>query len=138
MHWLRHPRRRWLAVLQLILFLPACTSWRIEPLAPAEVIAKQPSPIRLTLSDSSHLTLVEPVIRGDILYGYRQKPDQSRAEYPDTVPLTRVSEIAVRRPDATKTTLFAVGLLVATFSALCLADALGCGPEEAFLTGPGQ
>lgn len=129
----RSPTGRQLAALaQLALFLPACTSWRVEPVAPADLIATKPYLVRLTLPDSSRLTLTDPVIRGDTLYGYRENADP-RAGRPDAVPVAQVREVAVRRPDPTKTTLFGVGVLVAAFSALCLADSFVCASDESFL-----
>jgi hypothetical protein len=71
MHWLRCPARRRLTVLvQLTSFLAACMTWRTEPIAPANLIANQkPSVVRITRTDSSRVTLREPAIRGDSLYG---------------------------------------------------------------------
>jgi hypothetical protein len=137
MRWLRsYPCGRRLAALaQLVAFLAACTSWRVEPVAPADLVATKPYLVRLTVADSSHLTLIEPVIRYDTLYGFRQDSDQSRAKVPEAIPLNRVKQVEVRRPDPTKTTLFGVGVLVAAFTALCLADSFVCASDESFLTG---
>jgi hypothetical protein len=125
-------RRRVVAWVQLALFLQACTSWQVEPVAPAELVSRKPSVVRVTLPDSSHVVLNDPVVRGDTLYGYRQNLNQALVKRPDAVPLDRVQEIAVLRSDPTKNTLLVVGLGVGAFSTLCLlADAFGCGPDEA-------
>jgi hypothetical protein len=130
----RRARRRVAAWVQLILFLPGCTSWRVEPVAPSAVVSQKPPVVRVTLPDSSHLVLNDPVIRGDTLFGYRQKLNRALGEQPDGVPLSEVREIAVLRQDPGKTTVLGFGIAVTTFSALCLlADAFGCGDERADL-----
>ena len=43
--------------------------WKIEQLAPAQVIAKQPERVRVHLSDRSSLELSRPTIVGDTLFG---------------------------------------------------------------------
>jgi hypothetical protein len=122
--------RRLIALVQLAVFLPACTSWQVEPATPAELLGKRPSMVRLTTSDSSRVVLLDPEVRGDTLYGHRQLPDQSRAEQPEAIALAQVQEIAILRSDPTKTTLLVTGIAVATFSTLCfLGDAFGCGPD---------
>ena len=123
-------QRRLIALVQLAIFLPACTSWQVDSAAPAELFGKRPSIVRLTMSDSSRLVLNDPVIRGGTLYGHRQLPDQSRTQQPEGIPLAEVQEIATLRSDPTKTTLLVTGIAVATFSTLCfLGDAFGCGPD---------
>jgi hypothetical protein len=118
------------ALVQLALFLPACTRWQVEPVAPAELVSQKPSIVRLTLPDSSHLVLTDPVVRGDSLYGHRQKLNQALGRRPEAVALAQVQEIAVPRQDPTKTTLLGFGVAVTTAAALCfLADAFGCGEE---------
>ena len=123
-------RRRVAAWVQLALFLPACTSWQVEPVAPSELVSRKPSVVRVTLPDSSHMVLNDPVIRGDTLYGYRQMPNQALAERADAVALSQVQEIAVLKSDPTKTTLLGFGIAVTLASTMCLlADAFGCGDD---------
>lgn len=43
--------------------------WKIEQLAPAQVIEKQPERVRVRLSDKSSLELSRPTIVGDTLFG---------------------------------------------------------------------
>jgi hypothetical protein len=124
------------AWVQLALFLPACTSWQVEPVPPSTLVAEKPSLVRVTLPDRSHLVLNDPVIQGDTLYGYRQKLNQAVVEQPKAVPLSQVREIAVQRQDPTGTTLVGFGLVVAAVTALCLlGDAFGCGEDPDFAPG---
>jgi hypothetical protein len=128
--------RRVCALVQLVVFLPACFSWRVQSAAPAELLGTQhPTSVRVTAHDRSHLTLNNPEIRGDTLYGTPDRVVTDTAAQRVGIPLANVREIAVRRSDPTRNTLLIVGIGVATFSILCFgADAFGCGPEEVFLT----
>jgi hypothetical protein len=131
--------RRLLALVQLAAFLPACTSWQVQPASPADVLATQrPERIRVIRADSSDMTLRNPEIHGDTLYGVPSHSTSSTGPERASIPLAKVEQVAVLRPDNTKSTLFAVGLAVVTFGSLCLlADELGCG-EESFLVPAGR
>jgi hypothetical protein len=134
--WLRcwHRARRLFALGQLLAFLPACTSWRVQPTSPSDLLtSQQPSVVRITRADDSRLTLNDPTIHGDTLLGSQLRSDAGGVTERIALPLADVKEIALLRPDPTKNTLLVVGLGVVTFSVLCLADAFGCGPEESFL-----
>jgi hypothetical protein len=76
------------------------------------------------------VVLNDPSVQGDTLYGTGVASDSANALQRTGLPLSDVKEIAVRRSDPTRTTLFIVGLGVALVSALCVADEFGCGPDE--------
>ena len=113
--------------------LSACMSWRSEPVSPAQLIAtKKPPVVRVTRTDSSKVILKDPEIAGDTLYGRPQSSLQAQPADRTGFPLTGIQDIATLKSDGTKTTLLVVGIGVATFGILCVADALGCGEEEVF------
>jgi hypothetical protein len=118
----------------VLVSVSACMSWRSEPLSPAQLIAtKNPPVVQVTRTDSSKVILKDPEIAGDTLYGHPQSSlDETPADRAG-IPLAGIQSIATHKSDPTKTTLLVAGIGVATFAALCAADALGCGPEESFL-----
>jgi len=114
--------------------LSGCMSWRSETLSPAQLIeTRKPPVVRVTRADSSKVILRDPEVAGDTLFG---RPQSSLEDTPGGrtgIPLAGIHSIATRKSDPTKSTLLVVGIGLATFTALCAADALGCGPDEAFL-----
>ncbi len=117
----------------LLFSLSACMSWRSQPASPAQLIpAEKPPVVRVTRSDSSKVILRDPEIAGDTLYGRPQSSLQAEPADRTGIPLAGIHDIATLKSDPTKTTLLVVGIGVATFGILCVADALGCGEEEVF------
>jgi hypothetical protein len=120
------------AVLQLIAFLTSCTNWQVQPAAsPRDLVAtERPHVVRVTRSDSSRVVLNDPSVQGDTLYGTPATSDTARTTARISVPLSEITDIAVRRTDPNRTTVFAVGLGITVLSALCLAESLVCEPDE--------
>ena len=101
--------RRILSCILLPAYVASCTSWRVEPLSPAQVVTQdQPSAIRVTLNDGSRFELESPVISGDSLQGlvkteaYRQR----------AVLLADIARVEIRKGDALKTAGLVVGLVM--------------------------
>jgi hypothetical protein len=118
----------------VVLALSGCMSWRSEALSPAQLIAtSKPSVVRVTRTDSSKVILRDPEVAGDTLFGLPQSALDDSLGDRTGIPLAGIHSIATHQSDATKSTLLVVGIGIATFTALCAADALGCGPDEAFL-----
>ncbi len=99
--------RRILSCILLPAYVGSCTSWRVEPVSPAQVVNQdQPSTIRVTLNDGSRFELDSPVVSGDSLLGlvkdesYRQR----------AVLLADISRFEIRKGDALKTVGLVVGL----------------------------
>jgi len=83
-------RTRLTAVLLLVFYLPACHSWRIENVAPEQLISsKHPDKVRVRLADSSGVELQQPSIAGDSLRGYDKQGARA-------VALSDVHSIAAR------------------------------------------
>ena len=100
-----HPVPRRLLVV-LLLLTGACTSWHVETMPPAELVAeRKPDRVRVRLVDRSRIVLFTPAVLGDSLVGTL---DGGRR----TVSLAEVNEIAVRRGNTLGTIGF-VGALVA-------------------------
>lgn len=108
---MRHTR--WLQRSMVVMLmggqLGACTSWHLETLSPADVIAREdPSEIRVERADQHYEVLYQPEVHGDSLLGRRQ-PD---AKQPDrTVSLTEVKGVATRRINAGRTTGLVIGIV---------------------------
>ena len=73
----------------------------------------------MTRNDSSRIVLRRPEIVGDTLYGAPRDGRAAAGSPRPAVPLTDVSEVAVRRVNVVSTTALALGTLVlAAFAAL--------------------
>ena len=105
-------------VLVLLFTLNACTSWRVDSVAPAQLVAeRQPHEVRLRGQDGARTQLRGPFVRGDSLLGLT-KGDTAG------VALTEVQSLEVRRFDWLKT----AGLTILTFGvSLGVACAMACG-----------
>ena len=116
------PRTRWLqrSVVGLVASsqLLGCTSWHVETLSPADLIAsKEPTAIRVQYADSTSEVLYEPEVQGDMLVGRRQSNGKQSDH---AVALADVKRTATRRLDAGRTTALglAMGAVVGVFVGL--------------------
>lgn len=101
--------RRLTALVQLTVFLPACSSWIVEPVTPSDLVQTQhPRSVRITQIDHSHLTLDKPEIRSDTLYGSTSSANGELRE-PTGIALGDIDEIAVRKTDVVETSLLVLG-----------------------------
>ncbi len=117
--------KRLIASVVLAAYLPACTSWKTQPVSPEHTIAtKQPSRVRVTRADGSKIILIRPQVAGDSLAG--DLPGSGRPGQPNSrlaVPLSDVREVAVERVDGVKTGALIVGLgLTAVLVAAALSE----------------
>jgi hypothetical protein len=126
------PVRRVVGCVLIASYLPACTSWRMQEVSPAQVVAEQqPEKIRVTLTDSSQVTLQRPSVSGDTLRGVEQVGQTSRVvtRGHSAIPLSNVAYVSVSETSAGKTAgLVIVGLGVVVFGVaglICLASS-GC------------
>jgi hypothetical protein len=127
---LRHLRSL-CAIVQLVTFVPACSSWQVQSTTPRDVVAAHPDLLLVIRSDSSRATLRRPEISGDTLYGTAGPKGQRDGPRTDGIALTDVDHVAVRRSSGTKTAaLVGVGVAAAaTFAVLCFTTAGVCFPE---------
>jgi hypothetical protein len=107
-------------VLVIVATLNACTSWRVQSVTPAQLVAEQqPHKVRLRGQDGTRTELRGPFVRGDSLLGLT-KGDTAG------VALNEVQVLEVRRFDWLKT----AGLTVLTVGVtLGVACAMTCGWE---------
>lgn len=104
-----------LCSLLLLVYLPACTSWRPGAPTPAQFIASErPELIRVTRNDGSTFTLSNPRVAGDTLFGRRPgglvQGDSTRNV---ALPLSDMRQVAVRHTNIGGTlALVGVGLIV--------------------------
>jgi hypothetical protein len=99
--------RRPLSVLiALSWLLNGCTSWQTEEVAPASYIeSKHPGTIRITLQDSTQVTLQSPTVVGDSIVGAVGGDSALH-----TVAQSDVRSYEVRRGDAGKSILLGLGI----------------------------
>lgn len=98
-----HPRS--IAWVALVTCLPACSSWKVSTVPPAQLLADEPpAKIRITLADSSKVVLSQPELVEDTLVG-QSGDHQMRVATADAV------HLAVRRKDAVSTVGLTVGLV---------------------------
>jgi len=115
---LRH--RRASAAL-LLAILGACSSWQVQPVAPAELLGRSsPSQVRVQLHDGRRVVVGHPALRSDSLVG-------TAAGAADAVAVTDIDSIAVRRFDLPRT----LGLTVLIFAVPAVLCAATCeiGPS---------
>ena len=104
-------RSGWIATLLFLLYLPGCVGWHAENAAPPAVVVNQgPSQVRVRRIDGSRVTLSQPRVHGDTLYG-----QAGSAQQWVSVPLTEVNGLETLHTDPAKTALavFALGAGVA-------------------------
>src|SRR5437899_12654281 len=109
MHTNTHHLRSSSAAVAFLMLLSgsACYEWHAEGLAPAALIARrQPTVLRVTFTDSSHVILQRPALRGDTLLGIGQ--DHGGADSM-RIPLANIRELATSRVSATRTARGIVG-----------------------------
>jgi hypothetical protein len=103
----------------------ACNTWRVQSVAPEKLWheSSPPSTVRLRLQDSTWVVLKRPYLVHDSVTGTLRGA-------PATVPLSDVTEVAVRRFSPGKTVgLVAIGAagLFAVAAAACSSG--GCAPS---------
>jgi hypothetical protein len=88
--------------------LGGCATWKVQELAPEQVIAEQtPDLVQVTKTDATRLTIWEPRVSGDSLAGLTEPDDAMWAagrsppqKVPVSIPLEEIRHVAVRRDDA--------------------------------------
>ena len=107
-------------VVVLLLLTGACTSWHVETLPPAQLVAeKEPDQVRVRLVDRQRFVLRMPAVLGDSLVGRQDGGTRS-------VALAEINEIAVRRTSALKSVGFTLGLVAAALATLIVLWIIEC------------
>jgi hypothetical protein len=113
-----------LALVGLLLWVPACTNYKVIPVSEAPEHGK----VRVTLTDGERETLREPWIDGDSIKAYTNEsvgnlgPQQRAEDAQDVVviPLDQVTEVEAKGTDVAATVILAVlgaGLVAAAIAA---------------------
>lgn len=98
-----------------LVLLTACSSWRVQPVAPVEFVSEaRPAKVRLRGHDDRQLVIHRPFVRNDSVLGVMRRDTTG-------LPAVEIRTIAVRRFDWLKTTGLVVGLAGASLGAACLA-----------------
>lgn len=127
-------RRSSIALLLLLAYLPACTSWHVGTPTPEAFIQREhPKVVRVTRIDGTRVTLTNPILAGDSLTGLSRPSDYIRDTTRVTIALSDVQSVAVEKFSAGKALIVAgavVGALLIIWVADCSGrsgwDALGC------------
>jgi len=101
-----------LVPVMAVTVLSACSTWKVERLAPAQVVTeKQPDRVRLTTANRGRITLVNPWTADDAILGH--PPHGRHALKSDTlrVPTYSVTRVEINNSDVART-LVAVALVV--------------------------
>src|SRR5919109_3161896 len=91
----------------LVISAAACTEWHTESVSPRQLIATQPSQVRVTLAAGDRLVIPQPSLVADTLV-------ESAADPSIRVPLSQVEGIATRQMSGWKTGLLVGGIAAAT------------------------
>jgi hypothetical protein len=95
------------AVVALVVYLPACTSYHAlaDPVAGLRAPVKPIERARITLGTGERFELKSPVVSGDSLSGIRE------GSGPMILALADVAKAEVRKPDSNKTFGLVVGIV---------------------------
>ena len=108
-----------LGTLLVVTTLTACTSWRVQSVSPEQLlIDERPNVVRVQRADRSRVVLNSPKLVSDSLLGTTR--GQRTA-----VPLADITQIALRRGNALKTTGLILGIPATAF-AVVLVVYLSC------------
>ena len=111
----RAPFVRGAALALLVLYLPACTTWRAQSFpAQAVILDTHPKRIRLTRLDGSRVEITNPRIVGDSIVG--TSPDWGRFANGPAVALDDIRFVETQEMHAANTTLLVVGLGIAALA----------------------
>ncbi|HEU5358074.1 MAG TPA: hypothetical protein VFU45_03050 [Gemmatimonadales bacterium] len=119
-------RRRRLAGLLLLLFLPSCNSWQVAQPTPAAYLQNErPASARVTRTDGTRLVVRTPSLAVDTL---QATSDDGKATAV-AVPLDKVARLEVRKFSAGRTLLLVGGIIaaVSTIAAASLDYGFGGG-----------
>ena len=106
--------RRTIAVVLLLLYLPACTSWQVGKPSPEEFLEnEQPEKVRVTQTNGSRVELVAPKVRADSLVGTVKGDTVSIA-------LSEVQKVEVKEADSTRTGILVAGIMAWTVVSVVL------------------
>jgi hypothetical protein len=96
----------------------------MQKVSPQEaIIGAKLYQVRLTRPDSSELVILRPRIVGDSLIGEDPNPrDPKRSPERVALPLSEVQSVALRRADATRTTLLVLGVGAAVAGVIAATD----------------
>jgi hypothetical protein len=123
-----HPTTRYISACLLATYLSACTSWKVQTVAPEQTFSDSlyaRKGVRITTADSQRVEVKHPQLAEGVITGR----DRSGAMV--SFPVENVTEMAVKRPDGTRTVLLIAGSVVGagaiTLAAVCIAF---CGRND--------
>lgn len=112
MAWRKHSGKRYrlLALLQLVIFLPACNIWQVQQASPADLVTTtRPSMVRVSSASNSRVELKNPEVQGDTLYGLRWSREDEAWSRRTALPLANIKDVALLRTDFGRTAVLLLG-----------------------------
>ena len=98
----------------------ACTSWRVQPVTPQELLAREhPDAIQVRAQGGAKFVLGSPRVEGDSLTGYVKRVERR-------LPMATIDHLAVRRFNGLKTVGLIVGIPVAAIAVFLGLYGIGC------------
>ena len=118
--------RRVLSSILLPVYLSSCTSWQVQSVSPEQVVAEQPSQVRVTTTDQSEVVLEAPRVSGDNLLGLGDRHVSwagSAYAVSDTgsalkIPLADISHVAIKKTNTTNSVLLGLGIAAGAFAVI--------------------
>lgn len=108
------------AILVLTHVATACTSWRVPPVSPEELISREhPSAIQVREHGGGKYVLTSPRLEQDSLTGYVKRVERR-------VPMMTIDRVAVRRFSPMKTVGLIVGVPAAIIAVFMGIYGIGC------------
>ena len=99
-------------------YLAACSSWYVQEVSPQQLVTEeQPEKIRVTLTDGSQLQIEHPRVSGDTLMGYEVRGRRYSGQQVN-IPLSDVTDLAIQRTSAGKTTALIFGMVLVVGAAV--------------------
>src|SRR5262245_47989435 len=119
---------RAVAILLIVCQLSACTSWRLETLAPADVMQQQyPQAVRVERIDGNKEVWYRPQLKGDSLIGWwdrgQKQPDRRLA-------LSDIRLVSTSHVDGGKTAALGLGLGMAALIGIYIGLSTMQGPFD--------
>jgi hypothetical protein len=112
------------AALLFVLQLAGCTTWHVETLPPAEVIAQRhPDQLRVEGMDGRRIMFFGPQVTGDSLLG-RARADSTGSR---AAALADVRSVSTSRFNAGRTVRLGLGVPAAAVLGLLIAFVASCG-----------
>jgi hypothetical protein len=107
-----------LSLIVMAAYLGGCTSWRVQPVSPQQLVeTERPGKVRVLTTSQEKLVFKEPFVRDDSLMGYVD----GRAT---RIPLEQITKVEKKQTDAAKIGVLTIAI-VGIIALAATADYMG-------------